>query len=177
MTQSSKNSGIYGYRVSGLMLNAGKVLLTSDDQVDFWVLPGGGVKPFESSEKAIKREFLEEIGTKINIVRFLWVIENSFIFDETMFHALELCFLVEPEIWTKEIKADEFFGTEDDLIAYGTRYDSIDELKIHYRWFEINNLDKINIKPKIYHQTIKDLPEHPLLLRNLEIKNEVDNEA
>lgn len=61
----------FGFRVAGVLLNQGKILLSTDDHVDFWVLPGGGVKPFESSEEAIKREFREEMGVEIEVVRLL----------------------------------------------------------------------------------------------------------
>ncbi len=43
------------YRVTGILLNKGKMLLSTDDYVDFWVLPDGSVKLFELSEDAIKR--------------------------------------------------------------------------------------------------------------------------
>ena len=52
MVEHKVNPEGFGYRVAGVLLNNGKVLLSTDDQVDFWVLPGGGVKPFESSEEA-----------------------------------------------------------------------------------------------------------------------------
>jgi 8-oxo-dGTP pyrophosphatase MutT (NUDIX family) len=159
-----------GYRVAGVMLNRGRVLLSTDEQVDFWVLPGGSVKPFESSDKAIRREFREEIGVDIEIVRLLWVVENSFVFDELKVHGIGLDFLVEPLEWKGKITHEEFYGLETDYKVAGTRYERIDELELTFRWFDIAELDTIEIRPRVYHRALRQIPEHPVLLRNLEVQ-------
>jgi 8-oxo-dGTP pyrophosphatase MutT (NUDIX family) len=159
-----------GYRVAGVMLNRGKVLLSTDEQVDFWVLPGGSVKPFESSEEAIKREFREEIGVEIEVVRLLWIVENSFVFDNLKVHGIGLDFLVEPMEWKGKITHEAFSGLETDYKVAGTRYEHIEELELTFRWFDTTELDTIEIRPKVYHEALRQIPEHPVLLRNLEVK-------
>lgn len=171
MAENNAVSGGFSYRVAGVLLNQGKVLLSTDDKVDFWVLPGGGVKPFESSEQAIKREFLEEIGVEIEVVRLLWVVENSFIFDGVATHGIGLDFLVKPVEWTEKLTSDTFYGLEDDFQTAGTRYENLENLRLTFRWFDLAELDTIMIKPKIYHQALKNIPQHPVLLRNLEVEN------
>ncbi len=42
-----------------------------------WGLPGGGVKPHESLEKAVRREVWEEAGCKVRIERLLGVFDTS----------------------------------------------------------------------------------------------------
>lgn len=168
--EHTKNPEGFGFRVAGVLLKNTKVLLGTDDQVDFWVLPGGGVKPFESSEEAIKREFLEEIGVKIDVTRLLWVVENSFVFDDIKVHGIGLDFLVEPLEWNETLNGDVFHGVEDDFKLAGTRYEHLDDLKLTFRWFDIAELDTITIKPKVYHEALKNIPDHPVLLRNLEVE-------
>lgn len=161
-----------GYRVAGVMLNRGKVLLSTDDQVDFWVLPGGSVKPFESSDKAIKREFREEIGVEIEVVRLLWIVENSYVFDGLKVHGIGLDFLVQPVEWSGKITRETFSGLETDYKVAGTRYENVEELELTFRWFDIRELDTITIRPKVYHEALRHIPEHPVLLRNLEVKRD-----
>lgn len=170
MVEYRANPEGFGYRVTGVLLNQGKVLLSTDDHVDFWVLPGGGVKPFESSEDAIKREFQEEIGVKIEVVRLLWIVENSFVFDNIKAHGIGLDFLVNPIEWNEKLSRDVFYGVEGDFKMAGTRYEHLGDLKLTFRWFDIAELDTIMIKPKIYHEAFKNIPEYPVLYRNLEVE-------
>ena len=51
---------MFNYRVGGVVLHDSKILLTTEDHLDFWYLPGGRVRLFESSEKALQREITEE---------------------------------------------------------------------------------------------------------------------
>ena len=170
MVEHTVNPEGFGYRVAGVLLHKGKVLLSSDDHVDFWHLPGGGVKPFESSEEAIKREFREEIGVEIDVVRLLWIVENSYVFDDIKVHGIGLDFLVKPVEWTGKITREVFSGLEDDYKAVGTRYEHLEELRLTFRWFDVAELDTITIRPQVYHKALKQIPDHPVLLRNLEVK-------
>ena len=160
----------FGFRAAGVMLRDDKVLLQTDDQVDFWVLPGGGVRPFESSEAAVKREFREELGIEIRVLRLLWIVENAFVFDGIRVHGIGLDFLVEPVAWIDRITQASFSGLETDYQVAGTRYEHIAVLPLTFRWFDISELDTITIKPQVYHSALRDIPDHPVLLRNLEVK-------
>ena len=176
MNDSKIHYGEFCFRVAGVLMNKGKILLQTDDLVDFWVLPGGGVKLFESSEDAIKREFKEEMRLDIEIERLLWVVENSFEFDNTKIHGIEFTFLIKPIDDKDELKMLEFQGIENDLsVTTDSIYKDQKELKLTFRWFHPSELDSITIKPDIYMQELKDIPNQPKLIRNLEIKTKKDN--
>lgn len=170
MVEYIENPDGFGYRVAGVLLNEEKILLATDDHVDFWVLPGGSVKPFESSTEAIKREFLEEIGVKIEVVRLLWIVEKSFIFDNLKLHGIGLDFLIKPEEWDEKLSRDFFYGSEEEYNPVGTRYENLGDLRLTFKWFDLSELDTITIKPKVYHQALRNIPEHPVLLQNLEVE-------
>jgi 8-oxo-dGTP pyrophosphatase MutT (NUDIX family) len=164
-----------GYRVAAVLLNEGKILLFTEELIDCWVLPGGGIKIFESSEEAIKREFKEETGISIKVERLLWIVENSFEMDGLKYHALELTFLVSPMDSLEKLTKKEFKGLEDDLGMVTNmegRYKDKKELELVFRWFKPEELDSITIKPDIYNEALKNIPEYPTLLRNLEIKKD-----
>lgn len=85
-------------------------------------------------------------------------------------HGIGLDFLVEPVEWNKKLTRDTFYGLEDDFRAVGTRYEHLEDLRLTFRWFDIAELDSITIKPKLYHQALRNIPQHPILFRNLEVK-------
>jgi len=176
LTDNQSDIGFFGgYRVAGVIQNKGKILLFTEKLIDFWVLPGGSIKLFESSEEAIKREFKEETGIKIKVERLLWILENSFEMDGQKYHGLELTFLVSPLDSLEKLNQKEFLGIEDDLALtddYQGRYKNQSELELTFRWFNPEELDNIKIKPDVYQKILKQIPKHPVLLRNLEITNE-----
>lgn len=64
--------------VSGVLLNGRKVLLTGrvDERGDIlWAPPGGKIRGGESQTLALVREFFEETGLDVRIVRFLGEVE------------------------------------------------------------------------------------------------------
>ena len=69
----------FKFRVSGLIIKNSKLLLVDMDDSGFLCLPGGYVELGETTEIAVKRELLEEVGKKFNISKYLGVVENYFI--------------------------------------------------------------------------------------------------
>ena len=81
-------------RVSGLLVEDEKILLLKHRGLadgHLWAPPGGGVVYGSSAEENLKREFLEETGLQIRVLKLQFV--NEFI--KSPFHAIELFFLVE----------------------------------------------------------------------------------
>jgi 8-oxo-dGTP diphosphatase len=116
---------IYGnrlrVRVCGLCWDHDTLLLVNHKSLtssDFWAPPGGGVEYGESLENALKREFLEETGLQIDLLKFCFGCE----FIQDPLHAVELFFLVkqvggellsgyDPEL--QVIRAVKFFSNEE----------------------------------------------------------------
>ena len=71
----------FGYRVSALAARDGYVLLHRSELDDFWSLAGGGCEMLESSEVALR----EEMGIDVRVERLLWVVENFFGRDGSIF--------------------------------------------------------------------------------------------
>lgn len=55
--------------VKGILFHEGEILLIMRRDCPVWVLPGGGIEPHETPEEAIVREFEEETGLTVSIVR------------------------------------------------------------------------------------------------------------
>lgn len=52
-------------RTEGVMRKDNRLLLSRAEEDDIWVLPGGSVKLYETTEEALEREILEEMGFEI----------------------------------------------------------------------------------------------------------------
>lgn len=76
------NNTKFNYRVATLIKNNNKILLHKSKEDDFYAIPGGRIMIGETSENALKREFLEEIGAKIIIKNYLGTVENFFEYNE-----------------------------------------------------------------------------------------------
>lgn len=61
--------------VSGVVFSNDRksVLLIERRDVPVWVLPGGGIDPGETAERAIMREILEETGFHVKIIRLVGI--------------------------------------------------------------------------------------------------------
>ena len=82
MRQSIKiktNDYNFKFRVSGLIIKENKLLLVDMDDSGFLCLPGGYVELGETTEEAMKRELLEEVGINFSTTKYLGMVENYFI--------------------------------------------------------------------------------------------------
>jgi 8-oxo-dGTP pyrophosphatase MutT (NUDIX family) len=61
------------YRAYGVLLRAGQVLISEEwvGPVHAWKYPGGGVLDHETAEEAVLREYVEEAGLEVRVVREL----------------------------------------------------------------------------------------------------------
>ena len=89
-------SGRFIYRVGGIALNKGKILLVKDDRFDVWFTPGGKANILETSDVTLQREVYEELGIRPSIDRVLWITERMFHLDYLggAVHELSMLYLI-----------------------------------------------------------------------------------
>ncbi|MFF2754968.1 NUDIX hydrolase [Psychrobacillus sp. NPDC058041] len=140
-------TGRFNYRVAGLLIHEGKLLIMQDENQPYYYVPGGRVMLHEKSEDAIKRELNEELNIDVNIKRMLWINENFF--EEAnlneRFH--EICFF-----YLLELKDNEILANGDEFVINGNG-------KVHtYYWKRLEELRDINVYPLFLKEKITNLP-------------------
>lgn len=136
----------FNYRVAGIVVEDGRVLVGRADWEDFWYLPGGRVEMGEAARESLTREIREELGAEAEVGRLVWVLENFFDFDGTPFHEIGLYFDLSLPDGSSAIRADEFERRDDD-----------GELLI-FRWVPINGLDSLRVLPSFLADGLRELP-------------------
>ncbi len=85
----------FNYRVGGIAVQDGRVLIHRDPADDYWTPPGGRVEAGETAAEALVREMREETGFAVTARRLLWVVENFFVWRGKPFHEVLLYHLME----------------------------------------------------------------------------------
>ncbi len=134
--------------VLGVAIKNGKILVSeSIDSVkhqSFCRCLGGGIEFCETSEMALKREYMEELGIPIEVKNLIKVVENIFEYEGKKAH--EIVFLYEIDIDDKDYK-EEYKAVEDgkDFVAKWVDISEfIEGRKIMYPKEIIAYLQKIN---------------------------------
>lgn len=143
----------FSYRVAGIVLDGARVLLVSEDHIDCWYIPGGRVSLFESSKDALIREIHEEMRVKPTIKKLLWTSEEMFFHEEfgKNMHLLAFYYLIDFPRDSMIYKQDSFEFQE---------LDNGKILNLNFKWFKLNEIDDLNIKPKNLINKLKNVPEN-----------------
>lgn len=100
--------------VLGVAINNGRLLVSqgydSKKNNYFYRCIGGGIEFQETSEQALRREFMEELKIEIDIKEFLGICENIFTYEGKAGHELVFFYKIEiPEKYYQE----RYFQDED----------------------------------------------------------------
>ena len=135
-------------RVSGICIKDNKILLVNHSLygsgTSFWNPPGGGVQFGEKAIDALKREFKEETGLKVEAGEMLFM--NEFI--QPPLHAIEIFFQIFSQEGVVETGADSEFSENDQIIREVKFMDikEVNELPyecVHSILKQINSFDDI----------------------------------
>lgn len=133
----------FKFRVAGILIKNNKVLVVEMDNNGFYCLPGGYVEVGETTEDALKREFLEETGKEVKINKYLGMVENYFI-TKSLRHMHEVSCYYLVDLVEDNIPQEDFSLIENDK-GYIVRLD--------FKWIDLNELDNYILKPRF----LKDL--------------------
>lgn len=135
---------IFSYRVAGLPIKNGKILLQKpiDDE---YALIGGHVTRFETTEEALKREFKEELHSEINVGSLFAVGETFWLWGKTPCHQIGLYYKV--NILGNDIPFEgSFFGHDDfdnKIIDMEYSWVPLEELKCGFKMYPLELIPHI----------------------------------
>jgi ADP-ribose pyrophosphatase YjhB (NUDIX family) len=150
MSDSAIASDHLNYRVVGVCVHEDHVLLHCEAKDDFWVLPGGRPRLYESSRDALIREMEEEISTRAEVLRLLWVVENVFEYFGERLH--EIAFYYEMSLPEESPYRDvgvDFTGQEGDVTLL-------------FHWFPIDEIERVRLYPTFLRTALGTLPDCPV---------------
>ena len=132
----------FQYRVAGVAMRDGCVLLARADGTDFSFLPGGRVEAGESAEDAIRREMLEELGAQVRVERLVWIVENFFRLEGRNLQEMCLFFAV---------------ALPEDFLAPGSvRHDPQDHITLF--WHPLSALAAAGLRPAFLRTALRAMP-------------------
>ncbi len=85
----------FNYRVAGIVIREGHLLVCREDDDDYVMLPGGRVEMGEPSPVALAREIAEELRSTGEIGPLAFTVENFFEREAQRFHEIGLYYRIE----------------------------------------------------------------------------------
>ena len=151
----------FKFRVSGIVIKDNKVLVVDMDDSGFLCLPGGYVELGETTEEACIRELEEEVGKKFKINEYCGVIENFFKnkYNKNI-HEISFYYTLVP---TQKLDTTNFTVMENDKGNI---------IKLDFKWIDINEIDKFDIRPEFLKEILKSkLIFNHLVIDELKVKD------
>ncbi|MGF9697960.1 MULTISPECIES: NUDIX hydrolase [Paenibacillus] len=139
-----RNNNKFNFRVAGIVMDAGRVLLHTTEQDDFWNLPGGRVELNETTEAALVREMTEELGIHVEVKRLAFVSEDFFEYDGLKVHEIGFYYVITSPEAHKLYSEIEFKGLEDNG-------------KLIFRWFSLEELEQMEVYPVFLKKELSNL--------------------
>ena len=117
MIMFTRDGLTFMYRVGGIAIHDGRVLVEQAIGKGFCFLPGGRVEFGENASDALRREVREELGEPATIGRLLITADNLFELDGRRMQEVSLYFLVELDEDSPILDRDDMFeGAEPNVV-------------------------------------------------------------
>lgn len=153
-----KDNCKFTYRVAGIAIDTGHVLLQRAEPGRIWFTPGGRAEFLETGAESLHREMREELNTSIHVERLLWIVENFFAGGDTIHHEIGLYFLIS-------------FPSGSALYDKAHTFHTIDaQQDFIFQWHAIETLDSLTIYPLFLQQSLRAIPEHTEHIVHNELK-------
>ena len=127
----------FSYRVAGVLIRDGMVLLQRPDNTDEYAFPGGVVRFGETAAEALIRRWKQETGIEINVGGLKWVEEALFLLDNKPCQQVSLNYIITLN--------------DDDILVDGHRmltYNEDDENAVRLYWIPLGDVGVLKVYPE-----------------------------
>ena len=128
---------VFSYRVAGICIQNGKVLLQKPSNDTGFAFPGGHVTLGETNAQTLIREFQEEIGIDVAVGDLKWVGELFFPWGKKSCHQICLYYVV--ELQAGDIPLEGMFLGKEHI--EGRNFD------LEFHWIPVTELKNIEVYP------------------------------
>lgn len=128
---------VFSYRVAGICIQNGKVLLQKPTNDTTYAFPGGHVEFGETNKQTLIREYQEEIGVDITVNDLKWVGEVFFPWGYKSCHQICLYYMI--DIKSNNIPLEGMFIGKEKI--EGRKSD------LEFHWVNIDELNTIEVYP------------------------------
>ncbi|WP_195269429.1 NUDIX hydrolase [Eubacterium sp. 1001713B170207_170306_E7] len=140
---------VFSYRVAGICIQNGKVLLQRPTNDSGFSFPGGHVAFGETNKETLMREFKEEIGADISVSELKWVGEIFFSWGGKLCH--QICLYYTVVIEDGDTPKKGIFMAQEQLEGRN--------FEIEFHWVPIDKLSDIEIYPTNAKQLLENLDD------------------
>ncbi len=157
MVMFSNGEITFMYRVGGIAVHEGRLLVEYNIKHGFCFVPGGRVEYGENAVMALSRELDEELGGGAQVGRLVIFSDNLFELDGIRYQEVSLYFLLEfPPEHPMLGREGKFEAAEPDLV---------------YEWLSLDDLEEAELFPRFLRKLVRDIPPIPKYVIQSEIES------
>lgn len=146
---------VFSYRVAGICICDGKVLLQKPTDDTGFAFPGGHVALGETNKESLMREFREEIGTDINVKELKWVAEIFFPWSGKA--CQQICLYYRVELLNDHTAMESQIPLDGKLI--GKEHLEGRDFDIEFFWVPLSDVGKLQVYPPNANELLKQLDD------------------
>ena len=147
MIMFSNGEITFMYRVGGIAVHDGRLLVENNVKHGFCFVPGGRVEYGENAVQALSRELDEELGGGVEIGRLAIVFDNLFELDGIRYQEVGPYFLLE-------------FPPEHPILGREGKFEAA-EPELVYEWLPLDKLEEAELFPRFLRKLVRDIPHTP----------------